>query len=367
MLRSQPLKREGSKKLSKIVGGFASSHTPLMSTPGEEWVKNGERDKNNRELVKMPEGKRVTYDELLASVDPKIAPHINIETFIQKEESTQRGLDELEKRFGQTDIDAVVMFGDDQSEWFFDDNMPTINVYWGDTIHVMPRGEAGNDATRDKAWSPYLTEEQDWPVASDLGLHIIETLMEKDFDVSHSHYQKEDYGGKIGPATWYLDMERETKPRPFGTPHAFGFAMGRWFAGKKLPIVPISINTCYPPNWISPKRAYNLGRGVRDAINSWNPDLKIAVATSGGLSHFVVDEDMDRLALKGLNEASAEILTTLPRHRLQSATTETLNWVAAQGVMGDVPMEIITYEPGYRSLAGTGCGIGVGHWEVSGK
>ena len=34
--------------------------------------------------------------------------------------------------------------------------------------------------------------------------------MEHDFDVSHSHYQAEKYGGKIGPATWYLDMERST-------------------------------------------------------------------------------------------------------------------------------------------------------------
>jgi hypothetical protein len=30
-------------------------------------------------------------------------------------------------------------------------------------------------------------------------------------------------------------------------------------------------------------------------------------------------------------------------------------------------MEIITYEPGYRSLAGTGCGCAVGHWEPNGK
>jgi hypothetical protein len=27
-------------------------------------------------------------------------------------------------------------------------------------------------------------------------------------------------------------------------------------------------------------------------------------------------------------------------------------------------MEVITYEPGFRSLAGTGCGCAVGHWEV---
>ena len=329
-----------------------------MYTKGEDWGKRGEQDRRNRELIKMPEGKRVTYDELEALADPEIAKHINVETFMQKEESIQRGLDELEKRFGQTEADVVVMFGDDQSEFFFDDNMPSINVYWGDDIHILPRGDAGGPLRS------YLTEEQDWPVASDLGLHIIEQLMDRDFDVSHSHYQREAYGGKIGPATWYLDMERSTEPRPFGIPHAFGFAMGRWFAGKKLPIVPITLNTCYPPNWISPKRAYALGRAVREAINNWDSNLKVAVATSGGLSHFVVDEEIDRLALKGLNEGSGEILSSLPRHRMQSATTEILNWVATQGTMGDASMEVITYEPGYRSLAGTGCGCAVGHWEV---
>jgi hypothetical protein len=329
-----------------------------MSMLGEDWGKRGEQDRRNRELIKMPEGRRVTYDELEVLADPEIRKHINVETFIQKEDSIQRGLDELEKRFGQTEADVVVMFGDDQSEFFFDDNMPSINVYWGDSIHILPRGEA-NAPLRS-----YLTEEQDWPIASDLGLHIIESLMEQDFDVSHSHYQRETYGGKIGPATWYLDMERSSEPRPFGIPHAFGFAMGRWFAGKKLPIVPISLNTCYPPNWISPRRAYALGRAVREAINNWDSNLKVAVATSGGLSHFVVDEEIDRLALKGLNEASGEILSSLPRHRMQSATTEILNWVATQGTMGDTAMEVLTYEPGYRSMAGTGCGCAVGHWTV---
>jgi hypothetical protein len=347
--------------MAKIVGGFASSHSPLMSATAEGWAQAGERDRRNRELIKMPEGKRVTFDELLALADPGIAQHVNMETFMQKEESIQRGLDELERRFGDTNPDVVVMFGGDQSEWLFDDNYPPISVYWGGPIHILPRGEVG------AAHRSYLTEEQDWPVASDLGLHIIESLGEQDFDVAHSTYLRETYGGKIGPATWYLDMERSTEPRPFGIPHAFGFPMGRWFAGKKPAIVPINLNTCYPPNWISPRRAYALGRAVREAIKSWDTDLRVAVATSGGLSHFVVDEEIDRLALKGMNEADGQILSNLPRSRLQSATTEINSWVAASGAMGDTPMQVLTYEPGYRSLAGTGCSCAVGHWEVNGK
>lgn len=143
--------------------------------------------------------------------------------------------------------------------------------------------------------------------------------------------------------------------------------MARWFAGKTVPILPITINTCYPPNWISPRRAYALGQAVRRAVEGWNSDKNVAFACSGGLSHFVVDEELDRIALKGLQEANGEVLTSLPRHRLQSATTEILNWVATQGAMGNSRMETITYEPGYRTPAGTGCGCAVGHWEANGR
>ena len=350
--------------MAKIVGGFASSHSPLMSLTGELWAVHAENDLRNRELVKMPEGKRVTYDELLASADPQLAKVATVEVFNKKVENIQKGLNELKTRFTQTDPDVVVMFGDDQSEFFFDDNMPSINVFWAESIKLLPRPiRAEMTAAQRMSSEAYGTVERDYPVERDLGLHIIEQLMEREFDVSHTQYVRETYGGSIGPATWYLDMTRSTAPRPFGLPHAFGFPIARWWNDKSPAIVPISINTCYPPNWISPKRAFNLGRAVRDAVAAWGSDKKVAFACSGGLSHFVVDEDLDRIALKGMSEANGEILSTLPRHRLQSATTETLNWVAVAGAMGDTKMEVLSYEPGIRTPAGTGCGCAVGAWQ----
>ncbi|HLF77747.1 MAG TPA: hypothetical protein VJB57_09690 [Dehalococcoidia bacterium] len=347
--------------MAKIVGGFASSHSPMMHTAGDQWGRIADFDPRNNQLVKMPEGKRVSFDELLASADPEIAKQVNLDTFIKKEADMQRSMDELEKRFVQTDPDVVVMFGDDQNEWFFDDNYPTINLYWGESIQVLSRNEYIPDAPTTRR--SYLTEEREWPVDTELGLRILESLMDQDFDVAQSRYQREAYGGSIGPGTWYLDSQRKTQPRPMGMPHAFGFPIGRWFGGKTIPIVPISINTCYPPNWISARRAYALGRAVRNALDNLKTDKRIAIATSGGLSHFVVDEELDRIALKGMTEANGEILTSLPRHRLQAATTETLNWVAVAGVMGS-PMDLISYQPGYRTPAGTGVGLAVGHWEV---
>src|SRR5215813_3825500 len=126
--------------MAKIVAGFASSHTPLMSLPGEDWAKRAEDDKRNRELVRPSDGKHVTYDELLASADPKIAAqHISEDVFVRKYERIQQGLEELQKTFCQVNPDVVVMFGDDQDEVFFEDNYPMISVYWGDTLTHYPR------------------------------------------------------------------------------------------------------------------------------------------------------------------------------------------------------------------------------------
>jgi len=351
--------------MAKIVGGFGSGHTPLMSVPGELWSVYAQRDPQNRELILPPSGKRVTYDELLAAADPGIKHQINEETFIEKFSNIQKGLNDLNTRFGQLNPDVVVMFGDDQSEFFFDDNYPSINVYWGDSIKMMPRPVRPdmNEAMVISA-KAYGDTERDYPVDSELGLHIIESLMDQDFDIAQSRYLKQEYGGSIGPSTWYLDNKFETKPRPFGLPHAFAFPIVRWFGGHSPAIVPITINTCYPPNWISAKRAYSLGRAVRKAIEEWDSDKTVAFACSGGLSHFVVDEELDRLALKGMETADGELLSSLPRERLQSATTETLNWVSVAGAMGDTRMQTLAYEPGYRTPAGTGCGCGCGVWEV---
>lgn len=353
--------------MAKIVGGFASGHTPLMYyTKPEHWFAQGEGDKRNIELVRPSDGKRVTYDELLASADPSIARLINAEIFEERIDNIHAGVEELNKRFGQVNPDVVVMFGDDQGELFFDDNYPMISLYWGAGIRLLKRrtGPSETQQLMARHWSGLRgdEDEHDYPVDSGLGLHIIESLIDQDFDIAHMRYQRDTYGGSIGPATWYLDMKRTTEPRPQGLSHAFAYPITNWFDGKTPAIVPITINTCYPPNWISPRRAYALGKAVRRAVQEWDSDKTVTFAASGGLSHFVVDEEIDRLALKGMTEADGEILSTLPRIRLQSATTEILNWVSVAGAMGDTKMDVICYEPGYRSPAGTGCGCGAGTW-----
>src|SRR5215831_2287969 len=171
--------------MAKIVAGFASSHTPLMSLPGQDWAKRADDDKRNRELIRPTDGKHVTYDQLLESADPKIADQIDEDIFCGKYQAIQTSLNELQDSFAQVNPDVVVMFGDDQDEMFFDDNYPMISVYWGDILTHYPRNMSRpglSDAMR-IASSVYGTEIIDYPVQTNLGLHVIQQLAERDFDV----------------------------------------------------------------------------------------------------------------------------------------------------------------------------------------
>src|SRR5436190_5552737 len=218
--------------MAEIVAGFASSHTPLMSLPGQDWAKRAEDDKRNRELVRPSDGKHVTYDELLESADPSIAAnHIDEDVFCRKYAAIQMALNELQDTFTQVNPDVVVMFGDDQDELFFDDNYPMISMYWGDILTHYPRISTRpgmSEAVRISS-SVYGTEIIDYPVQTDLGKYLVSELAERDFDIAQSRYMKEEYGGTIGPGTWYLDFQRNTKPRRQGMAHAFAFPVCRWF------------------------------------------------------------------------------------------------------------------------------------------
>ena len=69
-----------------------------------------------------------------------------------------------------------------------------------------------------------------------------------------------------------------------------------------MPMVPVMVNTYYPPNQPTPKRCYAFGQAVRKAIESWDSDKRVALMASGGLSHVVIDEEIDAMVIDGLEE-----------------------------------------------------------------
>ena len=86
------------------------------------------------------------------------------------------------------------------------------------------------------------------------------------------------------------------------------------------------------------------------------------MAWRGGRRHVVAEGEVAGCGLEGRWGANGELRSSRPRERTQAGTTEALNWVAVAGAMEGIPMESISYEPGYRTNAGTGCGgpAGVG-------
>src|SRR5439155_8695265 len=134
------------------------------------------------------------------------------------------------------------------------------------------------------------------------------------------------YSGKI--ARRYPTPEgestfaRETPPHEQGLQHGYSFVVKRLFQNKPTPILPVMQNTCYPPNVPSARRCFAFGQALANVIESWHEDARVAVIASGGLSHFVVDEELDRMVLGGLERKDATTLSSIPRHKLYSAASE---------------------------------------------
>ena len=103
---------------------------------------------------------------------------------------------------------------------------------------------------------------------------------------------------------------------------------------------------------------------VKSAV-SYKGAERIAVAASGGVSHFVVDEDMDRRLLDAMLKKDYATLMSEPDIYFRSGTSETKNWIVTAGILAEtnLKMDLLDYVPCYRSEAGTGSGMAFATWQ----
>ena len=143
-----------------------------------------------------------------------------------------------------------------------------------------------------------------------------------------------------------------------GEGHAFGFVHRRMMEDAVIPIVPLALNTYFPPNQPRPRRCFQLGQALRRAVQGARDVARVGILASGGLSHFTVDEELDRRVLDALRNKDGESLCTLPLEKLNSGNSEIRNWITLAGACEHLTVGWQDYVPCYRSAAGTGCGMG---------
>jgi 3-O-methylgallate 3,4-dioxygenase len=334
--------------MAQIVLGIGTSHSPMLNASVEEWALFEAREPTLKLLDR--EGRATTYEALLRQAGGRFDREASPEKFAERHAAAQAALDRLGDEIRAARLDALVVFGDDQKELFVEDQLPALTVYVGSALaHRMrpPR----------KEWTDWFAAVQsryypaqgsvEYPAAGALARELVAALTER-FD----------------PAIC------ERLPRGEGMGHAFAFVHQRLFGycrpsflpprpslERPIPVVPVFLNTYYPPNQPSPARCYELGRAVRAAIERLPGEARIGVLGSGGLSHFAVDAELDARVVRALRERAGDGLARLPSEKLNSGSSEIRNWIALAGACEHLPLAWAEYICGYRTPAGTGTGL----------
>ena len=329
--------------MARIVLGLGSSHTPLLTLQAQEWAHRAAADYANPQL-NLSDGRFVTYGALQTEVGDRYESVVTAEELQRKAKQCQEALERLADELQAAAPDVVVIVGDDQEELFSRGNQPAIAVFHGDEVVTSDKFSADElpEWTRAMGEGYMMDEVHMLPGAPQLGLEVIRGLMDRNVDVAVSASVED--------------------PSKAGFGHAYGFIVKRLFRGRRIPILPVLLNTYYPPNVPSAARCHDIGRALRSAIEASPADLRVAIIASGGLSHFVVDETLDRRVIDALSTGDAEALRTIPREALNSGSSEILNWVLAAGALEGLPLSWSEYQPIYRTAAGTGVGVAFAAW-----
>ncbi|WP_103104225.1 protocatechuate 3,4-dioxygenase [Brevibacillus reuszeri] len=326
--------------MAKIVFGVATSHSPQLSTPVDKMHLHAERDQTKKRTHYR--GGYYSYDELVEMhKDANLEPQVTEEKWQENFAQWERRIEEVQDKLVAAKPDIAIVIGDDQWELFQDDGMPALSVFWGDKIEVIPK-EKLLPSMEPSRWANFGERREAYECHPELGKHIIEKTIAAGFDVGQ--------------------LTRQAEGRGIG--HSFIFTRRRIMKEElQIPIVPVMINTYFPPNQPTVSRCYEFGKAIRQAVESWDSDLRVAVVASGGMSHFVVDEEFDQLILQALKNKDEALLATVKEEYLHEGTSEIRNWIAAAGAVDHLEMEVIDYIPAYRTIAGTGCGMGFAYWK----
>jgi len=331
--------------MAQLVAAFGSSHSIMLVSRREDW-QHGFRviDAKNPHYYDR-NGDKTDYEALLAAAPAGAEAMVTPEKMGERYDAAEAAMDHLGQRILEARLDVLLIVGDDQTELFRTTNNPAFAIYFGDTIRNTARepAAAGDNWVKSaRMWRHEPEADRDYPVKSDLAEWLIRQLCDRDFDIAAMDGM--EHGKFEG--------------------HAFQFVHRRLLKELALPVIPVILNTFDPPNQPTPRRCVALGKALRELIAAWPEDLRVGVIASGGLSHFVVDEALDRKVISAIRSKDSATLAALDPRHLQAGSSEIRNWLVVGEMARDLGMEWIEYVPGYRSPALTGTGLAFAAWKT---
>lgn len=161
---------------------------------------------------------------------------------------------EMKKWLQDSGAEVLVLISDDHFNSYFYDHMPSFTI----------------GISECEGWGDWQIPPYKIPVEQELAKHILNTGLEQNIDFAFSMKMKVDHGHT--QAVYFLNDD------------------------LNIPVVPIAVNTAAPP-LPTMDRCFQLGEVVRQAVESWEKDVKVAIVASGGLSHWVpipkIDSDKE--------------------------------------------------------------------------
>ncbi|MPZ16103.1 MAG: hypothetical protein GEU73_17070 [Chloroflexi bacterium] len=297
--------------MAELVGCVAMSHAPQVMIDPDNWDK-----------INVPRNNGPLAPEL---------QNLRLETKWERWNRCMVAVQGLRETLDAVAPDTVIVVGDDQMENLRPDaGMPPFTLFIGDEA--------------DASWSlKYLGQTQDenrprYKVDAKLGGWIIDDLQRSGFDPAYA---------------------RETRYAA-GLGHAFARVLKHLTPSAQYPILPIMVNTYYPPG-PSAARCAQFGRALAQAIERFPGGRRVMVVGSGGLSHTDIDVDLDTDFVRALEQNDVAFMEEIPEDKLVGGTSEIKCWIVTASA-ADRPVSQVTYEPIPRAPWGAGVGMGFAAW-----
>lgn len=323
--------------MAEITAAFGASHSVMLVCTLEDWQR-GFRAFDPKGSFFDRKGNVVTYRELLALAPPGADGLVTDAAIEKRYNEVQAAIARMAREVQAADLDVMIICGDDQNELFSANLQPAMGIYHGKTIRNAAKKQLPPDAWYKIAQNRRFEEggPKDYPVNDALALHLIHGLVDDGFDVA-------------ALAGMSADQHEG---------HAFSYIQKFFMGDRIIPIVPVFLNTYFPPNQPTPKRCIDFGKAIGRLVRSFPDNLKVGFCASGGLSHFQAEEDLDEAVIEAMRKHDLDYLANLDVKRLQAGSSEIRNWLVLAGACPHLDLDWVSYTPGYRTEALTGTGLG---------